>query len=98
MGLGVQDRIAGSPILRVTAEHAAYKRGAPFFASRQRVGDENVGDNDTDMERSLATTETAMIQVANGILHTKSVPHPSGVPEEWGTRHTHWRVWPHGPR
>ncbi len=27
-----------------------------------------------------------MIRVANGVLHAKSVPHSSGVPEEWGTR------------
>ncbi len=79
--------------------------GAPFFASRQRVGDEIGGDQDPDGERSLATTETVMIPMANGISHAKSqsacvpvcvqtrtgrhaqavVPHPSGVPEEWGT-------------
>ncbi len=33
----------------------------------------------------LRHTETVMIRVADGVLNAKSVPHPSGVPEEWGT-------------
>ncbi len=64
--------------------------GAPFFAQGQGWGTKTeammIRVGGPSLQRGGVDDDRMFQRVANGVWHAKSVPHPSGVPEEWGTQ------------